>query len=405
MPTPPIDVREVYGDDQLDSYGRVRTSTPNPVASLQLLADKDPDFWDEEITDTSGLVTAIHQNSSVEIHVETDDKVIRQTKTYWNYASVKNLQLRMGALIGPGGSGVSIRLGSFTDTEGMLFFLDETTLKVAIRRGGIFTEIVAQDEWNLDRLDGSGIPGGNPSGITLDRDRIQIFVIDYEWYCAGRVRFGFLFGGQIVYCHQFNHEQTLILPYTLSPNHPVRFEASTTDESANFIQYSSEVAEEGGNLGLAILEGASTDGTALSAMVSGTIYALIGIRLQAAALDTMARPHSFSLLSQSQSDFQWMLLINPTIAGTFTFADEPSTRLQSAFGTSSNTIVQDAWDKRIGSGEIAAIVTGGSVAGIAEDTLALGSTIGEVPDEFILAVRPLSTNATIQGSFWFSVLR
>ncbi len=407
MPTPPIDVREVYGDDQLDSYGRFRTSTPNPIASLQLLYDKDPDFWDEEITNVSGEVTVVFSNASVLMHVEAGDKVIRQTKTYWNYASVKNQQIRMAAILGVGGTGVSVRFGSFVDEEGILFFLDETTFKVAIRRAGAFTEVAAQSEWNLDKLDGSGIPGGNPSGITFDPLKIQIFVIDYEWYCAGRVRFGMIFNGQITYCHEFAHAQTLIIPYVDSPNHPVRYEISSAvgGDNGNFVQFSSEVGAEGGNLELAVLEGASTDGTALSATTVDTIYALIGLRLQAENLDTTALPHTFSLLSEGQTNLQWMLLINPTIAGTFTYADEPDTRLQSAFGVTANVIVQDAWDKRIGSGEIASMAQGGSFAGIAKDTIALGSTIGGVPDEFVLAVRPLNPNAMVQGSFWMSVMR
>ena len=45
---------------------------------------------------------------------------------------------------------------------------------------------VPQSEWSLDKADGEG-----PSGFKLDMTKIQMCYIDYSWYGAGKIRFGF----------------------------------------------------------------------------------------------------------------------------------------------------------------------------------------------------------------------
>jgi len=43
-----------------------------------------------------------------------------------------------------------------------------------------------QSEWNLDRCDGTG-----KSGYTIDVTKMQMFYMDYSWYGAGFIRWGF----------------------------------------------------------------------------------------------------------------------------------------------------------------------------------------------------------------------
>ena len=79
---------------------------------------------------------------------------------------------------------------------------------------------VKQSEWNLDVADGSG-----PSGFNLDITKIQMAYIDYSWYGAGKVRFGFKDTyGHVTYCHEFIHNNRLEEAYMRSGNIPARYE-------------------------------------------------------------------------------------------------------------------------------------------------------------------------------------
>ena len=79
---------------------------------------------------------------------------------------------------------------------------------------------VAQKDWNIDKADGKG-----PSGFKLDTTKIQMAYLDYSWYGAGKIRFGFKDTyGHVKYFHQFIHNNLLDESYMRSGNIPSRYE-------------------------------------------------------------------------------------------------------------------------------------------------------------------------------------
>jgi hypothetical protein len=84
---------------------------------------------------------------------------------------------------------------------------------------------VAQEDWSIDPADGTG-----PTGYNLDLSRIQMAYIDYSWYGAGKIRFGFKTAdGQVKYLHEFIHNNQLFESYFRSGNLPARYEVVTYD--------------------------------------------------------------------------------------------------------------------------------------------------------------------------------
>jgi hypothetical protein len=80
-----------------------------------------------------------------------------------------------------------------------------------------------QSIWNMDRCDGTG-----PSGYNLDLSKMQMFYLDYSWYGAGYIRFGFRASdGNIVYCHKILNNNTNYEAYMRSGNLPGRYETNT----------------------------------------------------------------------------------------------------------------------------------------------------------------------------------
>jgi len=83
---------------------------------------------------------------------------------------------------------------------------------------------IPQDQWNMDRCDGTG-----PSGFKLDYAKMQMAYIDYTWYGAGFIRFGFrAVNGDIIYCHKMPNNNVNTSAYMRSGNLPGRFEAINT---------------------------------------------------------------------------------------------------------------------------------------------------------------------------------
>jgi hypothetical protein len=80
---------------------------------------------------------------------------------------------------------------------------------------------VKQDQWNLDKFDGTG-----PSGHVFDPSKMQMTYIDYSWYGAGTIRYGFRGqGGKITWCHEISNNNNNLAAYQRSGNLPARYEA------------------------------------------------------------------------------------------------------------------------------------------------------------------------------------
>ena len=91
---------------------------------------------------------------------------------------------------------------------------------------------VPQEDWSIDPLDGTGVTGYN-----LDLSRIQMIYMDYSWYGAGKIRFGFKTSdGQVQYVHEFVHNNKLFESYFRSGNLPARYEV-VTFENPTYIPF------------------------------------------------------------------------------------------------------------------------------------------------------------------------
>ena len=81
---------------------------------------------------------------------------------------------------------------------------------------------VPQNEFNIDRLDGTG-----PSGYIIDPTKMQMLYIDYSWYGSGFIRYGLrATNGDIVYCHRIPNNNLNSQSYMRSGNLPARYEVS-----------------------------------------------------------------------------------------------------------------------------------------------------------------------------------
>lgn len=189
------------GGSQLDAFGRLRVS--NPALTLfdsQQHYNEQPLLW---YTKTAGTGAISHDpdEAGTWLNVSANnDSVIRQSKQYHRYQ--------------PGKSQAIKATGTMSGTDGTMYVVQRSKVS-----GSVVEQRVAQEDWNFDIFDGNGV-----SGVTLNQDKSQIFVIDIEWLAVGQVRMGMVSHGLVAMCHAFENENTNPGAYMVTANLPVRYE-------------------------------------------------------------------------------------------------------------------------------------------------------------------------------------
>jgi hypothetical protein len=113
---------------------------------------------------------------------------------------------------------------------------------------------IPQSQWNLDKMDGTG-----PSGYNIDLSKMQMFYIDYSWYGAGFIRWGFRAqNGDVTYCHKLPNNNVNNEAYMRSGNLPGRYETITLPPTT---QISTSVSATDTYVGVASTAGFPTSGT------------------------------------------------------------------------------------------------------------------------------------------------
>lgn len=401
--SPPASV--AFGDSpSIDAFGRLRVSNPETLLDSKQLRDKQPLIWDEETNSVTAISTHVATNAATVMAVSSSsDFVIRQTRMRMNYQPGKSQQILMTFVLGATTPGVVRRVGYFNsdtntpftaDYDGLYLEDDGTDVGVVVSKTGS-EDRVSQTGWNLDKMDGSG-----PSGITLDFSKAQILLIDFEWLGVGRVRFGFVVNGIPVYVHDFNHANATTSVYMSSPNHSLRYEIRSTGGAGSLMHICSAVMSEGGQQTRGIVRSDSGDNTVVTAPLQDTAYAVHGIRLKSTALDGVFRILGKTLELTSASDTaQWEIILNPTIADTFTYAGQEDSVVETAIGGSLNVVTGG---RRLVHGTVATGGTQTGSAGVSAQVTSFlrgGVSIDGTVDEVVLCIRPIagSTGVTAYG--------
>lgn len=121
-----------------------------------------------------------------------------------------------------------------------------------------------QSEWH-DPCDGTG-----DSGYNIDIHKIQMAYMDYSWYGAGKVRFGFrLTDGSMHYVHSFIHNNVQTEAYFRSGNLPCRYEV----ENVGFPSYTPALMHWGTSV---IMDGRFDDDKSYLFTGSGQVLTYVG---------------------------------------------------------------------------------------------------------------------------------
>ena len=115
---------------------------------------------------------------------------------------------------------------------------------------------VKQSDWNLDKCDGTG-----PSGYNINLAKMQMFYIDYSWYGAGAIRYGFRGpSGDIFYCHKTPNNNVNQESFMRSGNLPGRYETESIPPTT---QITGTVESSDTHIGVTTTAGFPSAGTIL----------------------------------------------------------------------------------------------------------------------------------------------
>ena len=388
----------------IDAFARLRVSNPETIFDSKQIHSNQPLFWDDQQVSGAGTTSVWSQNTAssvMGVALNTAGNRVRQTFRRMNYQPGKSQLIKVTGTLGVSGGGAGIKraMGYFDDNNGVFMQDNEGVVTANIRSkytGVVVDNAVAQENWNLDKMDGTGA-----SGVTLNSTTSQILIIDLAWLGVGRVRIGFKISGIITYVHEFNHANVKGGVYMSTPNLPLRYEIENDGAGAasELEHICGTVISEGGTQDIGINHSVDNNNTPVVAATGGTIYALCGMRLNASHLDGVAKVLDKSVLETNTVDYQWMVLFNPVLAGTApTFSAHSNSFMDTAVGTAVNTVTFDALTHVLGTG----YVKGGKESGATSDTLdsslLLGSAIDGTQDEIWLCVKPLTANADFLGS-------
>jgi hypothetical protein len=247
---PTVAITNQFEPAAIDAFGRQRMSTPFTLADYSHVYGEDTEL----LTKTSGTSSTItfdinRAKAILTVGTGANDFTIHQSRMYHHYMPGKSQMTLQSFNFTGSRIGTNKRIGLFDDNNGIFFLQSGDGTKAIVLRsnvsGSVYDETVTQNNWNIDKLDGTG-----PSLFNLNTTQTQLFAADFQWLGVGRVRAGFVHNGDIIIAHEFYNSNNKPSVYWSNPNLPVRCEirnysglAAGTD---SFDQICATVLSEGG---------------------------------------------------------------------------------------------------------------------------------------------------------------
>lgn len=385
----------------VDAFSRWRVSNPTTIFDSKQIFDNQPLFWDEELESGADITSTHSVNkaaTTITSTINTAGVFTRQTFRRFNYQPGKSQQIVMTGILqeSGGGTGILRRIGYFDDSNGIFIEDNAGVISLVIRSktsGSVVDTKTPQAKWD-DPLNGNG-----PSRVLIDWSKTQIFFFDMEWLGVGTVRFGMAQAGTLIAVHNVNHANVDTTVYMSTPNLPLRYQMATANPSAasKMSAMCGTVMSEGGIDDTGVLRYKSTSGTHVDMLTENLIYAVVGIQLKTTHLGATIHivDAALTLLTASKQ-VEWILVFNPSVAGTFTYADETNSAVRTATGTDSSVVTGGT----IITGGF--LESGGQQAGRAAsgskevpNALLLGADISNNVDSIVLAARPINGSSGI----------
>jgi hypothetical protein len=241
-----------YSDTgSLDAFSRLRTSNPETLFSTQ--TQYNAGTLQMETGNTGTGVAPSHSSNTRMVTLSAtagSGTSFIQSFQYTPYDPGKSQFIAITGVMGTAVANAVVDVGYFDAGNGIIYRQNGTSGRQFILRtstsGSVSnSNFVDQANWNLDKMDGTGVSGKN----LVDTNSF-ILIIDLQFLGMGRVRMGFDIDGVVYYAHQFLNANVLSMPYMQTATLPVQMlvtaTATATTKTASF--KCAVVQSEGGHI-------------------------------------------------------------------------------------------------------------------------------------------------------------
>ncbi len=387
----------------IDAFGKWRVSQPTTLFDSKQVIDSGSFYFD--IKTTSGGTVTWNSGSAQSTMIVTStsgSRAIKQTKRIFVYQPGKSQQIICTGKFGTKVDGIKKSIGSFDDNDGYFFQTSGSSFGVVLRKtiNGVKTDtFISQSTWNLDKMNGLG-----PSGNTLDITKAQIYTMDYEWLGVGRVRYGVVQKGVLIYVHEINNYNSLDTVYLRNPNLPIRYEMSThknTTTGSLMTQICSTVISEGGfdNTGKRVVITSNNGATIGASEYDAVLFIRYnsnsskGAQIVPEQLDLLIKPGNSSTFAG-----RWELLVNPSVTNAVTYNNASGSVVTQvgvvAAGniiTNTGTVIATGYFAGTGANSVAQMVT-------LDPYYGLGRKIDNTSDILAIGIKTIDNTYTVYPS-------
>lgn len=302
-------------DSNIINFNRLKSSNFVNIFDSKQIYDDEPLKFNNYILN-SGATAYNNQISATTLSVTTaaNDLALRQTNRYFNYQPGRNLNIFISFNLKTQNENTIKSIGYFDDNNGI--FLKQTSDNIYLTKrsntsGVPIDEDISQSGWNIDSLDGYGV-----SGQQIDFSKVQLMIIELEWFGAIGAKIGFVINNNIYYVHKFDYSNELDNVYIRTPNLPIRGEirkigASASSSDFDFISCSA--SQEGASDLNGIIR--TSDRGVSSISTTTTLVPLISIRLKSNYNRAAIIPMFASIITSSTGNYHYKILVNPIITG------------------------------------------------------------------------------------------
>jgi hypothetical protein len=187
-----------------------------------------------------------------------------------------------------------------------------------------------------------------------------------------------------------------------NPNLPIRYEIENSGVGpvSSLVCICASIVSEGGNEDVAASTYISRNGTPATLANQDLYTPIVSVRLKSDAIGLRANPLFVDVISTSNTNYEWRLFLNPTVAGTdaasWNSVADPSGLEFDIARNATNTltggyVLAGGYGASTGTARLA-------VSGGIKSYLTLGTNIDGSSDELVLAVANIDANGgTVYG--------
>lgn len=220
------------GPPGLTNMGNLRVAESQLMSAyMHTDGDLNAYFYEFKEDDADGIHDANLSVYRMSTSTSANSYIQRATHHYHKYQAGTGVLIMMTMSFADNGVANNVKQwGYYDDTDGIFFRLNGTDLQVGIRHSEgdttVIDEVINHDDWNGDKLDGSGL-----SGMTIDLTKSNFFWMDFTFLGVANVRFGVLGeDGQRIVCHTWQNINIHTgKPYMRFASLPLQYETWNED--------------------------------------------------------------------------------------------------------------------------------------------------------------------------------